>query len=91
MPNEENHVFKSELTLSDGFYASIGAKTKESRVDREENFDDLLKRLNGLEHRFDLNAGFAGLEIVQRPAGTFVDFEQVKTVVGQWIADQRGK
>jgi len=60
----------------------------------EENFDDLLKRLDKLE-RYKLGSEmFWVIPHLIPTRGTkdaLVRFEQVKTVVGQWIADQRWK
>jgi len=52
----------------------------------KDNFDDLLKRLDKLDRkRLVLD------QLKDSRRGDLVSFEQVKTVVGQWIADQRGK
>ena len=60
----------------------------------EESFDDLLKRLDGVERRKPA----LGREDVAPyamtlpdPSGDLVNFEHVKRAVEQWIAEHRGK
>jgi len=53
-------------------------------------FEDLLKRLDKLE-RFNIETESMTSEVmIPRRRGKWVRFEQVKTIIGQWIADQKG-
>jgi len=56
-------------------------------------FEDLLKRLDKLIRmkivRSPLPDSELGVALKESRRGALVSFEQVKTVVGQWVADQK--
>jgi len=52
--------------------------------------ESLMKRLDKLE-RFDPGMWNDQVVMDRDRDGPYVRFEQVKTVVGQWVADQRGR
>jgi len=59
----------------------------------EENFDDLMKRLDKLIRmkivRSPLPDSELDVTLKESRRGPLVNFEQVKTIIGQWVADQK--
>src|SRR6185295_13443586 len=92
-PLKQAHVVATGYVNSDNKMGDVGKDISDFLSGNQRltpNFDDLMKRLDGLE-RFDSDVWHGSAVMDLNSTGEWVRFEQVKTVVGQFIADQAKK